>query len=79
MEVNYIVFIGDRAYECYNLADASSHFNITIPNDRRVICNGYRDTMNYSEEWNHHDLIVDFMKCRVTKVVPNVRIYRVRN
>lgn len=78
MEVNYILIIGSTAYECHNLTDMSAYFTFGITDDRRVICNGYTDTMSYSEEWTHSERIVDFMKYRITKVVPNIKIYKVQ-
>ncbi len=33
--------------------------------------------MSYSEEWSYEDIITDFMRNRVGKVVPEVEIYKV--
>jgi hypothetical protein len=34
--------------------------------------------MSYSKEWSHEDIITDFMRNRVEKVVPGVEIYKVQ-
>lgn len=50
---------------------------MSITGNRTVICDGYQDTMSYSEEWSYEDIITDFMRNRVGKVVPEVEIYKV--
>lgn len=77
MKVNYILIIAEKAYECSYLSEMRAYFSWGITNDRRVICNGYTDTMSYSKEWCHEELILDFIRNRIAKIVPNVKIYRV--
>ena len=78
MEVNYILIKGDKHFKCYNLAEMASHFSLSIASNGIVTCDGYHDTMSYSKEWSHEDIITDFMRNRVEKVVPKVEIYKVQ-
>ena len=77
MKVNYILIKGDKHFKCYNLDEMACYFSLYLSSDRSVICDGYQDTMSYSKEWSHEEIIVDFMRTRVAKVVPGVEIYKV--
>lgn len=76
MKVNYILIKGDKYFKCHNLDEIATNFNLSI-NNGSVICDGYQDTVSYSKEWSHEEIIVDFMRTRVAKVVPGVEIYKV--
>lgn len=78
MKVNYILLKGGKHFKCYDLADISAHFDLSITNNRSVICDGNQDTMSYSKEWSYQDIIVDFIHNRIEKVVPGVEIYKVQ-
>lgn len=78
MEVNYILIKGDKHFKCYNLAEMAFYFSLSIASNGIVTCDGYQDTMSYSKEWSHEDIITDFMRNRVEKVVPGVEIYKVQ-
>lgn len=78
MDVNYILLKGDKHFKCYNLAEMTLYFSLSITSDGSVICDGYQDTMSYSEEWSQEDIIIDFIRTRVEKVVPGVEIYKVQ-
>lgn len=78
MKVNYILIKGEKHFKCYNLADISAHFNLSITNNRTVICDGNQDTISYSKEWSYQDIIIDFVRNRIEKVVPGVEIYKVQ-
>lgn len=76
MKVKYILIKGSKCFKCYNLLHMSAYFNLSI-NNGCVICDGHQDTMSYSNEWGHEEIIIDFMRNRVEKVVPEVEIYKV--
>lgn len=78
MEVNYILIKGDKHFKCYNLAEMAFYFSLSIASNGSVTCDGYQDTMSYSKEWSHEDIITDFMRNRVEKIVPGVEIYKVQ-
>lgn len=78
MDVNYILLKGDKHFKCHNLAEMALYFSLSITSYGSVICDGYQDTMSYSKEWSHEDIIIDFMRTRVEKVVPGVEIYKVQ-
>lgn len=78
MEVNYILLKGDKYFKCYGLADISAHFDLSITNNRSVICDGNQDTISYSKEWSYQDIIIDFIRNRIEKVVPGVEVYKVQ-
>lgn len=77
MKVNYILIKGSRHFKCHDPAETAIHFSLSITGDGTVICDGHQDTMSYSEEWSREDIITDFMRNRVGKVVPDVEIYKV--
>lgn len=77
MKVNYILIKGDNHFKCYNLDEMVFYFSLSIASNRSVICDGHQDTMSYSKEWSDEEIIVDFMRSRVAKVVPRVEIYKV--
>lgn len=78
MKVNYILLKGDKHFKCYDLADMSAHFDLSITNNRSVICDGNQDTISYSKEWSSQDIIIDFIRNRIEKVVPGVEVYKVQ-
>lgn len=78
MKVNYILLKGEKHFKCYDLADISAYFDLSITNNRSVICDGNQDTMSYSKEWSCQDIIIDFIHNRIEKVVPGVEIYEVQ-
>lgn len=77
MKVNYILIKGDKHFKCYNLSEMAIYFSLSITSNGSVICDGYQDTVSYSKEWSHEDIIIDFMRNRVEKVIPGVEIYKV--
>jgi|GEM_PF-730395 len=77
MKVNYILIKGTRHFKCHNPAETATRFSLSITGNGTVICDGHQDTMSYSEEWSYEDIITDFMRNRVGKVVPEVEIYKV--
>lgn len=78
MKVNYILLKGDKYFKCCNLADISTHFDLSITNNRSVICDDNQDTISYSKEWSYQDIIIDFIRNRIEKVVPGVEVYKVQ-
>ncbi len=78
MDVNYILIKGSKHFKCRNLAEIAIYFSLSITNNGSVICDGYHDTMSYSKEWSHEDIITDFIRNRVEKVVPDIEIYKVQ-
>lgn len=78
MDVNYILIKGSKHFKCRNLAEIAIYFSLSITNNGSVICDGYHDTMSYSKEWSHEDIIIDSIRNRVEKVVPDVEIYKVQ-
>lgn len=60
------------------LAEMAIYFSLSVTSNGSVICDGYHDTMSYSKEWSHEDIITDFIRNRVEKVVPDVEIYKVQ-
>lgn len=71
MDVNYILIKGNKHFKCHS-------FSLSVTSNGSVICDGYHDTMSYSKEWSHEDIITDFIRNRVEKVVPDVEIYKVQ-
>lgn len=78
MKVNYILLKGDKHFKCYDLTDISAHFDLSITNNRTVICDGNQDTISYSKQWSYQDIIIDFIHNRIEKVVPGVEVYKVQ-
>ena len=78
MDVNYILIKGNKHFKCHSLAEMAIYFSLSVTSNGSVICDGYHDTMSYSKEWSHEDIITDFILNRVEKVVPDVEIYKVQ-
>ena len=78
MDVNYILIKGNKHFKCHSLAEMAIYFSLSVTSNGSVICDGYHDTMSYSKEWSHEDIITDFIRNRVEKVVPDVEIYKVQ-
>lgn len=78
MDVNYILIKGNKHFKCHSLAGMAIYFSLSVTSNGSVICDGYHDTMSYSKEWSHEDIITDFIRNRVEKVVPDVEIYKVQ-
>lgn len=70
MDVNYILIKGNKHFKCHSLAEMAIYFSLSVTSNGSVICDGYHDTMSYSKEWSHEDIITDFIRNRVEKVVP---------
>lgn len=69
MDVNYILIKGNKHFKCHSLAEMAIYFSLSVTSNGSVICDGYHDTMSYSKEWSHEDIITDFIRNRVEKVV----------
>lgn len=74
MDVNYILIKGNKHFKCHSLAEMAIYFSLSVTSNGSVICDGYHDTMSYSKEWSHEDIITDFIRNRVEKVVPKEAI-----
>lgn len=79
MDVNYILIKGNKHFKCHSLAEMAIYFSLSVTSNGSVICDGYHDTMSYSKEWSHEDIITDFIRNRVEKVVPDVKYTKYKN
>ena len=76
--INYILFKGEKVFECSNLLDVASNFDIYIDNYGQIHCDGVIDTITYSEEWKTEEAITDFIReRRMIKITPNIKLYKV--
>lgn len=64
MDVNYILIKGNKHFKCHSLAEMAIYFSLSVTSNGSVICDGYHDTMSYSKEWSHEDIITDFIRQR---------------
>lgn len=78
MRVNYILIKGNKHFKCHSLVEMAGYFSLSINSCGNVICDGHQDTMSYSKEWSHEDIIIDFIRNRIEKVVPGVEIFKVQ-
>ena len=62
MDVNYILIKGNKHFKCHSLAEMAIYFSLSVTSNGSVICDGYHDTMSYSKEWSHEDIITDFIR-----------------
>lgn len=60
MDVNYILIKGNKHFKCHSLAEMAIYFSLSVTSNGSVICDGYHDTMSYSKEWSHEDIIVGY-------------------